>query len=259
MSATNRSNKRHKDDAYSTPKWLTRALMGRLNLSKDARILEPACGTGSIVEVLREQDYRNVWIGEKNLVKLVRCSRRYGCPVASYSDYLAFDESNLGWDLIVTNPPYTLALEFIQKSFKLSSSLWADHALIAMLLRVNFVGSGERAEFHNEHPSELLVTPRRPSFTYDGKTDATEYAWFVWGTGQEGTWHVFRPHEVYPRRCSGSDAVGQEDQGHQRDPGENPPVALLAAPGPDINSNIGQRRWAMQGVRRGAWFGGMPL
>ncbi len=40
--------------------------------------------------------------------------------------------------------------------------------------------------------TEVCVIPRRPSFTGDGKTDATEYAWFLWGTDRPGTWSILR-------------------------------------------------------------------
>lgn len=48
---------------------------------------------------------------------------------------------------------------------------------------------GRRADFHRRHPSDVFVLPRRPSFT-GGGTDATEYAWFVWGPGRGNRWYV---------------------------------------------------------------------
>ena len=41
------------------------------------------------------------------------------------------------------------------------------------------------------HPPRVHVSPKRPSFTPDGKTDATEYAWFTWKQDRNGD---YGPH-----------------------------------------------------------------
>lgn len=83
-------------------------------------------------------------------------------------------------------PPYSIALEFIEAALSMRKS----QGVVAFLLRINFLGSQERADWHRAHPCKLYVLPRRPSFT-GGGTDATEYAWFVWGEGHEaGTWEI---------------------------------------------------------------------
>jgi hypothetical protein len=51
---------------------------------------------------------------------------------------------------------------------------------VVLLFRVSFVGAQERAAFWREHVPSLYVTPQRPHFTRDGKSDNCEYAWFVW-------------------------------------------------------------------------------
>ncbi|QXL90608.1 hypothetical protein [Salmonella phage NINP13076] len=50
-----------------------------------------------------------------------------------------------------------------------------------MLLRIGFLESMKRWEWWQENPiSSLLILSQRPSFTDDGKTDGSGYAWFVW-------------------------------------------------------------------------------
>ena len=49
-----------------------------------------------------------------------------------------------------------------------------------MLLRLNFLGSRKRAKWWRERRPEVYVSPARPSFSPDGRTDSTEYAWFIW-------------------------------------------------------------------------------
>ncbi|WP_436663579.1 hypothetical protein ACOALA_13645 [Alicyclobacillus acidoterrestris] len=79
------------------------------------------------------------------------------------------------YDFIITNPPFSLAQEFVEKSLTLANC-------VIMLLRLNFLASGKRKEFWEKHPPTAIhVLTKRPSFTGTG-TDATDYAWFVWDT-----------------------------------------------------------------------------
>lgn len=77
------------------------------------------------------------------------------------------------WNVAITNPPYSLALEFVQAMLPL-----ADHVVV--LTRLNFLAGGVRREFFAKDMPDVYVLPNRPSFTEDGRTDATEYAWLVW-------------------------------------------------------------------------------
>ncbi len=79
------------------------------------------------------------------------------------------------FDLVVTNPPFTLAMEFVQAALKVLS----PSGTCAMLLRLNWLASMKRAEFLSRHCPDVYVLPRRPSFT-GGGTDATDYGWFLW-------------------------------------------------------------------------------
>ena len=115
-------------------------------------------------------------------------------------DYLKSEAKRV--DLILTNPPFTLAKEFIEKALSESDT-------VCMLQRVNYLGSVGRKEFWNKNPpTHLFVLANRPKFIArcqntkcknptsfqvgaievcplcDGRvrpqSDATEYAWFVW-------------------------------------------------------------------------------
>ncbi len=77
-------------------------------------------------------------------------------------------------DIIITNPPYSLAFEFTKKCVR-------DSLTCILLLRLNFLASQTRKDwFSLNEPTGLYVLSKRPSFTPDKKTDMTEYAWFVW-------------------------------------------------------------------------------
>lgn len=85
------------------------------------------------------------------------------------------------YDVIIGNPPYSKAKEFIEKCLELTG----DNGMVIMLLRTAFLESKSRYEFWQKNPlSELYVLSKRPSFTGKG-TDATSYSWFVWRKGNK--------------------------------------------------------------------------
>lgn len=146
-------------------------------------VLDPCAGEGAILKVCREAGYLTKGI-ELDPQRADECATvaSEGCLAA---DALA---DSLPWwgDLVVTNPPYRLALEFIK-----SYLLWAEGKKEgAFLLRLNFLGSQKRASFFKQHPPDVYVLPKRPSFTEDGGTDACEYAWFLWGPNRGNRWKI---------------------------------------------------------------------
>jgi hypothetical protein len=183
MSSTNRGAVRKPQDFYETPEWLTEAIMPYLRqwwYGSDGsyrRILEPASGNGAIVRVVER------WFPEAHID---------AGDIQNGQDFLAYEYSG-PYDLIITNPPYSLAMEFVQRAFTYHNSqvphglLSMDRGLVAMLLRLNFLGSQERAPWFRQfgNTPSVYVTPKRPDFTGDGG-DSTEYAWFVWGRSSPG-------------------------------------------------------------------------
>ena len=226
MSSTNRGAVRQPDDHYATPAWATRAILPYLPSLRDEPdgvVLEPACGEGAIARVLLDAG-----VAPKRLV-LVDVDRDRavaalaGLPAgvtSNVEDFIAFaarySARGVTARTTITNPPYSLAREFVDAAL----SIRAPGGVVAMLLRLNFLGSQKRAAWHRAHPADVYVLPRRPSFTeslhwaaargetrclaihlanmvkgkpsrcaratgHDGTcmtigTDSCEYAWFCW-------------------------------------------------------------------------------
>jgi hypothetical protein len=154
MSATNRGAERKANDLYETPDYTIKSLFNALDLSKVHSFLEPCRASGRISDMIPNRVFKN-W-----------------AEISEGVDYLT-EEYDEYFDLIVTNPPFSLAKEFIEKSLREGRSVW-------YLLRINFLESKDRAEWwQGKEPTHLLTLSARPSFTGKG-TDATAYAWFGW-------------------------------------------------------------------------------
>lgn len=165
MSATNRAlHKRNEYDAYSTPKHVTEAIAQQIVWGKDATVLEPCAGEGAIADVLCRYPHQSVGCMDINP----------DCRMGNGLDFLTYEDDERV-DFIITNPPFSLAQEFIEKSLELANC-------VVMLLRLNFLASSKRKEFWEKHPPTAIhVLTKRPSFTGKG-SDATDYGWFVWDT-----------------------------------------------------------------------------
>lgn len=76
-------------------------------------------------------------------------------------------------DCIITNPPFSLTQQFLEKSFQ-------EADVVIYLQRLNYLGSKGRKDFWNNHkPTNMIILSKRPSFSGDGNTDPTDYAFYV--------------------------------------------------------------------------------
>jgi hypothetical protein len=182
------------------------------------RFLDPCCGDGAILDVVKSEyglATRGVELNEER----ARIAQSKGHNIPHRTEERGHDALKLEWwpdcEYILTNQPYSLAQEFIEKSFEqMSLRQWPITA--GFLLRLNFLGAQCRAQFHIQHPPDVFVLSRRPEFVMSVKcsqrkkygceyeeilpitaprpegcpicgfpvtistTDATEYAWFLY-------------------------------------------------------------------------------
>lgn len=153
-------------DYYPTPEWCYEKLP--IDFSNYKTALEPCAGDYRIAVFLEEQGIKSV----------DTCEIQEGRDFFEYQDKV---------DLIFTNPPYSIAQEFVEHSLEVADT-------VIMLLRINFLGAQKRYKFFFENePDALYVLSKRPSFTGKG-TDSTEYAWYIWQKGEKyinpGIYHI---------------------------------------------------------------------
>lgn len=163
-------------DFFPTPPWATRALcehvlpkiwFGRDVFAGVAR--DPACGEGHMALALA--DYFDQ----------VQAADIFGYGYGEVQDFLHPDhgeEAAVDW--YITNPPFNLAIEFVEKALRLA------RRGVAMLVRVQFLEGEERFEtlFSRRPPQWIAqyaerVPMHRGRWVVNGTT-ATAYTWFIW-------------------------------------------------------------------------------
>ena len=168
FSANNARGQRKKSDFYETPYSMTSHLLEVEDFNKSLTVCEPACGDGAIVKIL-EKKWDNV---------------------------VAYDiEKNFLWetknyDYIITNPPFSLAYEFVQKAKQIATEKFA------FLLPLSYLHGKKR--YDNIYMDKqyglkkVYVFTRYPmlgeSLREDGKynTGMMVYAWYIFENHYSG-------------------------------------------------------------------------
>lgn len=160
--SSKKKSKRIDRDFYPTPTWCAKGLISLLNINSSDTLLEPCIGSGRISDEFP-------------------CGNKMKwAELAVGVDYLNTDK-DLSADVIITNPPFSLALEFIKTALTRDMN---ESGTVCMLLRLSILGSKDRADFWREFPfTNLIVITPRPSFAKGG-TDNSEYAWVIWDYGK---------------------------------------------------------------------------
>jgi len=193
MSSTLRGTRREASDYYVTPipaiEHFLRAWaidFGPDGFTGIKDILDPcAGGTNGKVPMSYPEAIANVHALFCSSRSFETVDIRSDSPANIASDYLTI-EMPMKYDLIITNPPFSIAVEIIQKAI----SDCRDGGYVVMLQRLNFLGSVNRLEFWQQNmPERIYVHAQRMGFKRHvtwlplkerNATDSIEYAHFVW-------------------------------------------------------------------------------
>ena len=184
MSSTNRGYDRHATDYYVTPKNAVRIFLKtfREDVLKGEFIddttgfaqnpqlcewLDPCAGGDGGHDMTYPYIIKEMFDPEILTTIDIRADSR----AERKEDYLTA-KIDIPPDIIITNPPFYIAKEVIEKGLQDVKT----GGYVIMLLRLNFFGSQERFKFFQRQlPILSYVHHRRFSFTDNGKTDSIEY------------------------------------------------------------------------------------
>jgi len=158
-------------DLYPTPVNAVEAIMELIKALGIERVWEPACGDGRIARVLE-------WHGLDVTGTDLRDHTGYGYGGINFLSNDA--ERKLGldptqFDLIMTNPPFSHAREFIERALALAP-------VVIMLVKQNYYNTDNRYDFFNDmRPTMFLPLTWRLAFLPErGKSPLMDCAWAIW-------------------------------------------------------------------------------
>lgn len=170
-------------EVYPTPEWCVHRLLDEVELPAGIW-LEPACGEGAIVRAVESHSerYRSVrwWLCDVREEALDAADNASKSVIHHkwIGDFIAVDPVRVAAqralvDLAITNPPFSLAQDFIVQTRRMAP-------LVYMLLPLPFFGSAGRESFFREHaPTAIYQLPDRPVFAGTG-SNSVEYGWWCW-------------------------------------------------------------------------------
>lgn len=144
-----------KNDELYTPEYAIKPLLKYL--PKNIKIWECTdYGSSNITKILKENEYEVIKTHKDNF------------------DFLN-DKPNFEFDMIITNPPYSLKDEFIKKCYEYKKPF-------ALLLPITSLEGIERGKMFRKNGIELLVFDRRCNFIYNNakKSNWFNTSWFCY-------------------------------------------------------------------------------
>lgn len=147
-------------DNYPTPVSFTRGLLECEQF--DGEIWEPAAGDGHMVQVLRDAGHEVL-----------------ATDIQTGDDFLQISHTV---DNVVTNPPYSLALEFT------FHALECTRDKVALLVKTAYLEGVARHDrlFKENPPSRVHVSTRKMFPAHKRGGGAFSHAWVVWEHGVTG-------------------------------------------------------------------------
>ena len=173
-----RTEARDSPDDFPTPPWATRALveyvLEDLGTLSNKTCLEPACGAGNMVRVLKEY-FADVTYSDAY-------DYRYG-PIRDFLTY-PFKCNSVDW--VITNPPFRLGEKFIMRALNIAKE---GTAILARTVFIESIGRYRNIFEHTPPTIFAQFTERVPMVKGRldrGATTATGYAWLIWQKNQSG-------------------------------------------------------------------------
>lgn len=149
-------------DDFQTPKEAIIPLLPYLK--KEWIVWEPACGKGNLLKAFSEYGYT-----------------AFGTDILEGNDFLTSNIARppmcIEWDCIITNPPFSLKQEFLERCYKLGKPF-------ALLLPLTTFEGKRRQELFKKYGLEVILFDKRINFeTPSGHGGGSWFAtaWFTNG------------------------------------------------------------------------------
>lgn len=169
-------------EVFRTPSYVYTSLFDYRPEWSVGRGFDPAAGDGRMIrEIMRRKNPGPHFVNDIRDEELAALS---GCGQATIGDYLTMDDPP-ECDFMVTNPPFSKAMAFVQKARTHVSGP------ICILQSIRWQGTQKRSEWLRAAGlAYVLNLPRRPQWEVDSgdtiKNNVMDFAWYVFLPDYDG-------------------------------------------------------------------------
>lgn len=180
MLGVNHNAQRQEEDFYATDPKALKVFLSVFNEKLNEPVWEPSCGQGHLAEELRKHGY--------DIIATDLIDRGYGNTGVDFLETYLVDRQETHTGDILTNPPFKLAEEFVEKGM----SLLENGKRLVLFLKIQFLEGQKRKKLFKKYPPKYVyVNSARQLCAKDGEfekyTATTQfYAWYVWEKGFTG-------------------------------------------------------------------------
>lgn len=159
---------------------MKQAMINYMQQEKNDELYTP---TEAIIPILKYLDKEKIYwectdFGESNITKVLQ---KNGFRVIHTSknevDFLK-DKANFKFDVIITNPPYSLKNDFLKKCYEYNKPFM-------LLLPLTALEGKERGKLYREKGIEVIVLDKRINFMKEKKNVWFNTSWFCSGVCNE--------------------------------------------------------------------------
>ena len=131
-------------DACQTPAYAIDPLLPYL--PREWIIWEPACGEGLLVEALYDSDFKQEHV--------------IASDILAGQNFFEYEPDE--WDYIVTNPPYSIQFQWLERCYQLGKPF-------ALLLKVEILGTNTAQILMKQYGFEIMLLDKRVDFKMPNK------------------------------------------------------------------------------------------
>jgi hypothetical protein len=176
MLGVNPNSKREENDFYATNPVALKLFLKEFKELNNC-VWECACGEGHLSQELINNGY------------IVQSTDLIDRGYESFTEKISFLDCNTKWNGdILTNPPFKLAEEFVEKGMNLIE----DGNKLILFLKIQFLEGQKRKQMFSKYPLKYVYchsSRQQCSMNADFvnlKATTQFYAWYVWEKGYKG-------------------------------------------------------------------------
>ena len=180
-------------ETFRTPLWIWQELIRQHKYLIRGDVLDPSAGCGSLMaEIIKENkkshtlcDVRKAEYKQWKLIKLHKVISKDNMVIADFLKH----KFNRKYNSIITNPPFSNAIGFIEKSIKLLKK----GGYATFLQRLDFLASLKRSKWFQTAPLKyVIVITKRPTWlNIDNEqfksAASVDYCFYVFKQGYVGS------------------------------------------------------------------------